>query len=146
MDLKKILTVAGQPDLFEIIKNTNRGIIVESIITKKRTQVFANQRVNTLEDIAVFTIDGEIPLKEVFLKFYKALDGKPTISHKSDPGEIKNFFEEYFPEYDKDRVKFSDMKKILKWYNMLLEHGYIDDKEEEDEKKDTEKEENNKEN
>ena len=140
MDLKKILTVAGQPDLFEVVKNTNKGIIVESIITKKRTQVFAHQRVNTLEDIAVFTLDGEIPLKEVFLKFYKSLDNKQAISHKSEPNEIKSFFEEYFPEYDKDRVKFSDMKKMLKWYNMLLEHGYIDDKEEEEKKEQNEEE------
>jgi hypothetical protein len=132
MNLKKILTVSGQADLFEMISNTNRGIIIESIVTKKRSQAFAQQRVNSLEDIAIFTNEGEIPLKEVFVKIYKKENGGKAISHKSTPAEIKAYFEEFFPEYDHDRVKFSDMKRILKWYNMLNENGYIDDKIDED--------------
>lgn len=128
MNLKKILSVSGQPDLFEIIKNTNKGIIVESILTKKRTQVFSHQRINSLEDISVYTNEDEIPLREVFLKLYKKEEGKNAMSNKEDAVKIKNYFEEFFPEYDHDKVKFSDMKRILKWYNMLNENGFIDDK------------------
>ncbi len=134
MDLKKILTVSGKPDLFEVISNTAKGIIVESIVTKKRTQVFAHQRVNSLEDIAVYTEDGEIPLKEVFVKIYKKENGGQAISHSADAAEIKKYFEEFFPEYDREKVKFSAMKRILKWYNMLNENEFIDDKVEAEEK------------
>lgn len=128
MDLKKIIAVSGQPDLFKIIKNTNKGIIVESIISQKRTQVFSHQRINSLEDISVYTNTGEIPLKEVFVKLYKKEQGKKALSNKEQPLKIKKYFEEFFPEYDRDRVKLSDMKKILKWYNMLNEKNLIDDK------------------
>lgn len=147
MDLKKIITISGQPDLFELVSNTHKGIIVESILTKKRQQAFASQRVNSLEDIAVFTEDGEITLSEVFVKMYKYTEGKQAPDHKSSGAEIKTFFEDFFPEYDKDRVKFSAMKRILKWYNMLNEHGFIDDKpaekneDNEEETKETKKEE-----
>lgn len=139
MDLKKILTISGQPDLFEMITNTPKGIVVESIITKKRSQAFASQRVNSLEDIAVYTLDGEIPLKEVFVKIYKKEEGGQAPSHKDDVSNIKQYFEDFFPDYDKDRVKLSAMKRILKWYNLLNENNLIDDKiETEEEIKDEE--------
>lgn len=145
MDLKKILTISGQPDLYKMITNTSKGIIVESIVTKKRSQAFASQRVNSLEDIAVYTDQGEVPLKEVLVKIYKHQDGKEAISHKANVKEIKKFFEDFFPEYDKDRVKLSAMKRILKWYNLLNKYDLVDDKieDEEDQKNQEEKEDNN---
>lgn len=132
MDLKKILTISGEPDLYELITNTPKGIIVESIVTKKRSQAFASQRVNSLEDIAVYTEEGEIQLKEVFVKIYKHLNGEQALSHKDDVSKIKQFFDDFFPDYDKDRVKVSAMKRILKWYNLLNENKLIDDKIEEE--------------
>ncbi len=141
MDLKKIITISGDPDLFKLITNTHKGIIVESITTKKRQQAFASQRVNSLEDIAVYTDNDEIKLAEVFVKMYKYLDGKQALDPKKQAGEIKQFFEDFFPEYDRDRVKFSAMKKIIKWYNLLNEYNLIDDKIEEktDEAEETDK-------
>jgi len=144
MDLKKILTISGQPDLYKMITNTSKGIIVESIVTKKRSQAFASQRVNSLEDIAVYTDKGEVPLKKVLVKIYKHQDGKEAISHKANVREIKKFFEDFFPEYDKDRVKLSAMKRILKWYNLLNKYDLVDDKiEEEEEEEDKNDEKNN---
>ncbi len=140
MNLKKILTISGQPDLFELISNTSKGIIVESIVTKKRSQAFAQQRVNSLKDIAVFTQEGEIPLSEVFLKIYKKEEGKQAISHKSNAADIKAYFEEFFPDYDREKVQFSAMKRIIKWYNMLNEHGFIDDKPDTEDEKDEKEE------
>ncbi len=142
MDLKKILTISGQPDLYQLITNTPKGIIVESIVTKKRTQAFASQRVNSLEDIAVYTEEGEVPLREVLVKMYKHQNGEQAISHKADNKEIKQYFEDFFPEYDKDRVKLSAMKRIIKWYNLLAENNLVDDKVEEEktEKTDTKEE------
>ncbi len=139
MDLKKILTISGQPDLYKMITNTSKGIIVESIVTKKRSQAFASQRVNSLEDIAVYTNEGEIPLKKVLVKIYKHQDGKEAISHKANVREIKQFFEDFFPEYDKDRVKLSAMKRILKWYNLLNKYDLVDDKIEDEEDKEDQK-------
>jgi hypothetical protein len=131
MDLKKVLTISGQPDLFEVISNTHKGVIVESIVTKKRSQAFAQQRVNSLADIAVFTEVGEIPLKDVFVKIYKKENGKNTLEHKDSPDKIKSYFEEILPDYNREKVMFSAMKRIIKWYNVLNENGFIDDKEEE---------------
>jgi len=132
MDLKKIITISGEPDLFELITNTPKGIIVESIVTKKRSQAFASQRVNSLEDIAIYTEESEVPLKEVFVNMYKHLEGKQAVSHKDDVAKIKQFFDDFFPEYDKDRVKVSVMKRILKWYNLLNENNLVDEKIEEE--------------
>ncbi len=143
MDLKKILTISGEPDLFELVNNTTKGIIVEAISTKKRSQAFASQRVNSLEDIAVYTEEGEIPLREVFVKMYKKEEGGQALDHKAEGSEIKGYFEEFFPEYDKEKVKLSAMKRILKWYNLLNENNFIDDKieEEKEESEETETEE-----
>ncbi|MEA3451453.1 MAG: DUF5606 domain-containing protein [Bacteroidota bacterium] len=134
MDLKKILTIAGKPDLFELISNTGKGIIVESIVTKKRTQAFSHQRVNSLGDIAVYSQKDELPLKDVFLMIYKKEDGGNAISHKANANEVKAYFEEFFPDYDRDRVQYSAMKRIIKWYNLLNDNKLIDDKHEEEEK------------
>jgi len=131
MDLKKVLTISGQPDLFEVISNTHKGVIVESIVTKKRSQAFAQQRVNSLADIAVFTEEGETPLKDVFVKIYKKENGGNALEHKDSPDKIKSYFEEILPDYNREKVMFSAMKRILKWYNVLNENGFIDDKEEE---------------
>lgn len=141
MDLKKILTIAGKPDLFELISNTGKGIIVESIVTKKRTQAFSHQRVNSLGDIAVYSQKDELPLRDVFLMIYKKENGGNAISHKASANEVKAYFEEFFPEYDRERVQFSAMKRIIKWYNLLNDNKLIDDKPEEEEKENDDSEE-----
>lgn len=126
MDLKGILSISGHPGLFKMISQAKNGIIVESLIDKKRMPAYTTSKISSLEDIAIFTIEEDIPLLKVFQKLFTHLDGKEAISHKSSNDELKKFFEEVLPEYDRDRVYTSDIKKVLQWYNMLLAEDLVD--------------------
>lgn len=118
--LKDILAISGQPGLFKFVSQGRNGIIVESFETGKRTNATASAKISALEDIAVFTDDGEVQLEEVFKKMQEKLGEEEAMSSKSSSDQLKAFFEEILPEYDRDRVYVSDMKKMVKWYNQLL--------------------------
>jgi len=133
MDLKGILSISGYGGLFKLIKQTKSGFVVESLADKKRMQAFATSKISTLDDIAIFTEDGEEHLKDVFRKIFEKEEGKQTISHKASANELKTFFEALLPDYDKERVYVSDIKKVINWYNLLVEHGLIDLEEDETE-------------
>ncbi len=119
MDLKKIMTISGYPGLFRHISQGRSGIIVESLTDKKRMQTYATMKVSALEDISVFTEDAEMPLKSVLKRIYEKESGKSCLNPKSSPEQIKNYFAEILPEYNKEKVYISDIKKILNWYNLL---------------------------
>ena len=132
--LEGILSISGQSGLFKLITQAKNGIIVESFETQKRMPVYSNAKVSALEDIAIFTSGEEVPLKDVFKKIFTIENKKATsISNKATNDEIKDYFEDILPEYDKDRVYVSDMKKVIVWYNILLEKGLLifDEKKEE---------------
>lgn len=134
MKLKDILAIAGKPGLYQFISQGRNGIIVEGFATKKRMAVNAATKVSSLEDIAVYTETEEVPLRDIFKNIFEAEGGKQTISGKVSNDELKAKFEEFVPEYDKDRVYVSDIKKILAWYNILIEYDLFDPNEvEEDE-------------
>ncbi len=120
MDLSKILTIAGKSGLYKVVSQTSNGVIVESLSDGKKMPVFASHRSSSLEDISLFTLSEDKPLKEVLWEIYKKEDGKPAIDPKSDPDKLKSYFEEVLPDYDKDRVYTSDKKKVLTWYHILL--------------------------
>lgn len=126
MNLKEIMAIAGKPGLYKMIAQAKNGIIVESIIDKKRLQAFSHDKISTLEEISIYTESGDIPLKEVLVTMFNKLEGKPAPENKGDNNKIKNFFEGILPEYDKERVYVSHMQKIIGWYNLLLEHNMID--------------------
>ncbi|MBN1116983.1 MAG: DUF5606 domain-containing protein [Bacteroidales bacterium] len=141
MKFKDILAISGKPGLFIFVSQGRSGIIVEGVADKKRMAVHSTTKVSALEDIAIYTETEEVPLKEVFVKIYEKEDGKQTISHKSSNDELKSFFEEILPDYDKDRVYVSDIKKLANWYNLLIENKIFSPemlKEEEEEKKQAE--------
>jgi len=134
MDLKGILSISGSPGLYKLVSQARNAIIVESLETKKRKPAYATHKISALEDIALYTDDGELQLKEVFRKMHDYLEGQKAPSHKSSSNEIKEFFDNAVPEYDEDRVYVSDMKRILNWYNLLHDQGMMtfeDDEEEE---------------
>ncbi len=134
MKLKDVLAISGKPGLFIFVSQGRNGIIVESVLDKKRMAVQSTTKVSALEDIAIYTETEEIPLKEVFLKIHEKESGNQTISHKSTNEELKSFFESVLPDYDKDRVYVSDIKKLVNWYNLLIEHALFDPKDLEEEK------------
>jgi len=126
--LKGILSISGQPGLFKLVTETKNSIIVESLLTGKRIPAYSTSKISTLSDISIFTETGEILLTELFIRVQKS--GK-TISPKASTDEIKAFFGEVLPEYDKDRVYVSDMKKILQWYQLLSDQNLLIESEEE---------------
>ena len=126
--LKGILSISGQPGLFKLVTETKNSIIVESLVTGKRIPAYSTSKISTLSDISIFTETGEILLTELFVRVKK--NGK-MISTKASTDEIKAFFGEVLPEYDKDRVYVSDMKKILQWYQLLSDKNLLIETEEE---------------
>lgn len=133
MDLSKILSISGKPGLFKMIAKTKNGLIIESLINGKRISAFSHEKISSLEEISIFTETEDLSLKEVFKMIFEKTEGKEAIDIKSSNNQLKEFFEESVPEYDKDRVYVSDIKKVLKWYNVLLEKKLLDFSEEEEE-------------
>jgi hypothetical protein len=131
--LKGILSITGQSGLFKLVAESKNNIIVESLETKKRMPVYSTVKVSALEDIAIYTETGDLPLKEVFKAISEKENGGAAISPKSSGNELKAYFEQIVPEYDKDRVYTSDIKKVLLWYNSLQEKDLLDFSEKETE-------------
>ena len=129
--LKGILSISGYPGLFKMVTEAKNSVIVESLITGKRMPAYSTSKISALADISVFTETGEIQLKEVFKRLQES--GK-EISAKASSNEFKAFFEELVPEYDKDKVYVSDMKKIIQWYQILNEKNLLNEPEEEEKK------------
>ena len=123
--LKDIMAIGGQGGLFRFISQGRNGIIVESLEDGRRMQAFATMKVSALEDIAVYTEDEEIQLEEVFMRIHKYENGAEAISHKSDADDLKDYFSAVLPEYDRERVYASDIKKILNWYNFMLKKDLL---------------------
>jgi hypothetical protein len=133
--LKGILSVSGQSGLFKMVAESKNNIIVESLETLKRMPVHSTSKVSALEDIAIYTEKGDVPLKDIFKLISEKENGGPAISPKSSVNELKTYFEKIVPEYDKDRVYISDIKKVLLWYNTLQKSELLDFSEAEEESK-----------
>lgn len=123
--LKEIMAISGYPGLYRFISQARNGIIVESLEDKKRMQAFSTMKVSALEEIAVYTEKEEIPLAKVLKMIHDKESGGETISFKSDPESMKAYFAGILPEYDRERVYISDIKKILNWYNILHRHDLL---------------------
>ena len=124
--LKDIVSISGKGGLYKIVVQSGKGIIVESFEDQKRMMVDQHYQVSALSDIAVFTETEEKPLQDVFQNIYEVENGQPTkITHKSSGDELKNYFEKVLPNYDQDRVYVSDIKKVVKWYNILQKNNVL---------------------
>ena len=124
--LKGILSISGQTGLFKLVAESKNNIIVESLETSKRIPVHSTSKVSALEDIAIYTENGDVPLKSVFKAIYEKENGGPALSPKASGNELKSYFEKVVPEFDKDRVYVSDIKKVLLWYNSLQQKELLD--------------------
>jgi len=130
MDLKEIMSVSGQSGLFRFISQGRNGIIVESFADKKRTFINASSKVSSLEDIAIFTADEEVPLKKVMQNIFEKENGGPAPDPKSNPDVLRDFMLKVLPDYDQERVYISDIKKLVTWYNTLLSLNMLEFEEE----------------
>jgi hypothetical protein len=123
--LKDLMAISGYGGLYKFVSQARNGVIVESLETGKRMNAFATMKVSALEDIAIYTEEKEIPLEDVFVSLHKYENGGESISPKSDPEELKDYFSAILPEYDRERVYVSDIKKVLTWYNLLLQYDLL---------------------
>lgn len=131
MDLKDIISISGKSGLFSVIGKSKNNVIVESITDKKRFPIFNSNKISALSDISIYTYDKEILLSDVYRKIYKSNEGKATISYKEDISNLRKKLEELVPNYDKEQVYNSDIKKLFQWYNILHETKKLKLKEEE---------------
>ncbi len=123
MELREILSISGQPGLYKFIAQSRNGIIVESLADGKRTSTSSTAKVSALAEIAIFTEGEDMPLSDVFTAMYKHSGGKEVIGHKSDDKQLRQLLGAVVPEYDRDRVHMSDIKKVIMWYNILVKAG-----------------------
>ncbi|NLH51771.1 MAG: DUF5606 domain-containing protein [Bacteroidales bacterium] len=125
MEFNDIVAISGKSGLFRIVSNTRSGVIVESLTDGNRFPAFLHDRISSLDEISVFTLGEDRPLKEVIKAIRQKTNGGPAISTKSDNAQLKKFFAEAVPDYDTERVYVSDIKKIINWYNHLHEKGLL---------------------
>lgn len=125
MEISEFYSVAGKSGLFTVVAKAKSGVILESIIDKQRFPAFSSQKLIALEDISIFTVDEDIPLQKVFRNIYEKESGNAALDAKSDGALLKKYFEEILPNYDKERVYVSDIKKVLSWYNFLQQNGLL---------------------
>ncbi len=122
--LKEILSISGKPGLFKLVSQGKNMLIVESLIDKKRQPAHSHEKVVSLADVAIFTETEEKPLYEVFTLIKEKEGGKmASTDPKADNKVLNAFFAEVLPDYDKERVRVSDIKKIISWYNILINAG-----------------------
>lgn len=146
MNIKEILAISGKPGLYKMLSQSKNSIIVEGLEDKKRFPVYGAHQISALEEISIYTETEDKPLKDIFQQIFDKQEGKEILSHKSSTNELEDFFSEILPDYDRERVYISDIKKVVQWYNILLKHDFItaseEIKEEEVEKTDEQSSEN----
>ena len=125
-DLTKILTISGQSGLFLYLSQARNGVIVESLADRKRSCFGMKSKVTTLEDISIYTEEGEVKLREVLLKMKEVLGEDDAPSSRSADKDLQEFFGKALPDYDKDRFHVSHMKKVVTWYNILKQYASLD--------------------
>lgn len=144
--LKKILSIAGKPGLYKLVSTSKTITLVESLIDKKRLPIYPQEKIVSLGEIAIYTTEDEIRLKDVFAKIKENENGGNIADeHKSNNSKLFSYFETVLPTYDKDKVYASDIKKIINWYNLLIDNDIDFEKEEPIEGSKADKEADNKE-
>jgi hypothetical protein len=133
MELKEIASISGKGGLYKVLKPTKSGVILESLDeSKSKLVASATQRISLLHEISIYTTDhrqggagqeGTVSLESVLKKINKEFGNDPGVDQDSDPSELKAFFKSVLPEYDESRVYVSDIKKLVKWYAVLLNYA-----------------------
>ena len=125
MNLEKILAISGKPGLYALKIQTRSGFVAESLLDGKKITVGLRSNVSLLSEISMYTDTEEKPLADVMRNIAIKEDNGPAISHKEDNDKLLAYFSEVLPDYDKDRVYASDIKKVLNWYNILQAKGLV---------------------
>ena len=125
MELRTVLSITGKPGLFKLIAHRKNGVVVESLLDGARASIPANANVSSLGDIAIYTYEEEVPLKDVFKAMSNVTEGKEALSHKSSKSDLEDFFSEVMPKFDQERVYASDIKKVIQWFNIIVKNNLL---------------------
>jgi hypothetical protein len=125
MDLKGILWIPGKPGLYKFVSQAKSATIVESLKDKTKFPIYMSDRATELEGIGMFTSGEEEPVTKIMDAIYDKESGGPCINSKSDEKELWKYFGEILPDYDKERIHTSDVRKLFMWYNTLQSLGLL---------------------
>lgn len=129
--IKGILSIAGKPGLYKLVSSGRGALIVEQLGTGKRLPVQQRDRVISLADVAMYTNEEDVPLSQVLESLKEVVGGKEADIKEIEQGDLREFFGSVLPDFDRERVHISDIKKLLSWYNQLIAAGITDFKDEE---------------
>lgn len=121
--LKKIISITGKPGLYQILSQGRGTLIVEDVESKRRLPVHTRDQVVSLGDISMYTENGDTPLGEILDKVYARFEGKPVDVKAMDSAALHGTFGEIVEDYDRDRVRDNDIRKLFRWYNLLIASG-----------------------
>lgn len=127
--LKKILSVSGKPGLYKLVSQGKSMLIVEVLTDGRRLPVYAREKIISLGDIAIYTDGDEVPLYEVLNSVKAKEEGKAVSSidaARATPDELRAYMAEVLPNFDRERVYPTDIKRLLSWYNLLISAGITD--------------------
>lgn len=126
MDLSKILSITGKGGLYKLVAQGKNCFIVESLTEGKRFPAYSQDGVANLENISIFTDEEDVTLASVFQSMYKHENGAKASVNVNDGAKLKEYFAIVLPNYDRERVYVSNIKKVVAWYNLLIDHNLID--------------------
>ena len=139
--INNILAITGKPGLFRLVSRGNNMLIVESLLDGKRTPTYARDKIVALSEVAMFTTGDDVALSEVLTKVgeKEGLKAASIDAKKSDNDALRAWFGDVLPDFDRDRVYPSDIRKLIQWYNILVAAGITDFSVEEQEAEEGEK-------
>lgn len=122
--LTGIVAITGKPGLYKLLKRGKNALIVENIETGKRIPTYAHDKVVSLADVSMYSDHGDVPLAGVLTSLYAVQEGKPVdIKGFANDAAVREFFGKVLPDFDKDRVYTTDIRKLFSWYNLLIAAG-----------------------
>lgn len=126
--LKTILSISGKPGLYRLVSQGKNMLIVESLIDKKRMPAYGKEKIVSLGDIAMYTDADDVPLRDILASMKKKENGEPVALDlkKASQEELRDYMASVLPNFDRDRVHVSDIKKLISWYNLLVANGLTD--------------------
>ena len=126
--LKTILSISGKPGLYRLVSQGKNMLIVESLIVKKRMPAYGKEKIVSLGDIAMYTDADDVPLRDILASMKKKENGEPVALDikKASQEELRDYMASVLPNFDRDRVHVSDIKKLISWYNLLVANGLTD--------------------
>lgn len=128
--LKGIISITGKPGLYKLLTRGKNSLIVESLSTGKRMPSYAHEKVISLADVSMYSDNGDVPLGDVLENLCKVAEAKPVdVKAFANDAEIRDYFAKVLPDFDRDRVYTTDIRKLFTWYNQLIVAGITEFKE-----------------